>query len=217
MNFSCKLFIHIGLLSCAIGTNCQSFEKSLSFSNYHIKGRNIYRVDYDIDELLMNFAWGANFSVYSPHKDVTFGINTTCQAGFLFSSSTSNSPNKISADFGLPVAATIRYGAGANKNTLLPVGIGLGFGTRINAVIAEGDVFMTKNDRHIYTTIKPYVFLEIIFDYQKRNKSFYDNFKLQFAFSPKVTKENYEPEAQENITCITTYYNISFIKFKPFH
>lgn len=156
-----------------------------------------------------NASWGYYVPLYSPNPNVGFGFNAFLYGGFRIYSTGNNA---ILADVGLPVTASFRLGAGSTRDAYFPVGVGFGAGYKLNTWIVDRNPF-ERHDATFVTFCRPYIFTELVFDYQKRNNSFFDNFKIQLAIQPKCSKTVYDSESRENINYKMSYYNLSFIKF----
>lgn len=213
-----KNFMVLCLLTViTIGASGQSKELSVSFSTYRVDlstpsdvGSNEFSDWRDVSSLC-NMGLGYYIPVFSPQPNLGIGVNATIIGGLRYLS-TSN--HEIWGDLGLPVTATFRYGAGSTREAYNPIGVGLGLGYRLNAaVVPDGDPFYIQEDPVVLTMFKPYLFVELVLDYQKRDRSFFDNFKIQFAIQPSHTKTGYSPDMEANIAGKMSYYSISFIKF----
>ena len=205
------------LIALTIGASGQSKELSLSFSTYRVdfatqtEAGLIEHPDWRDVSNLCNLGIGYYIPVFSPQPNLGIGINATVIGGLRWQS-TSN--HEIYGDLGLPVTATFRYGAGSTREAYSPIGVGLGLGYRLNAaVVPDGDPFYIQEDPVVLTMFKPYLFVELVLDYQKRDRSFFDNFKIQFAIQPSHTKSGYSPGMEAEISGKMSYYSISFIKF----
>lgn len=206
------------LVFVTAGVSGQSRELSLSFSNYRIE-RSEYEMVNGSNELwnteevsrLCNLGYGYYIPVFSPDPNIGIGVNASIHGGLRWSS---NAFHEIFGDFGLPVTATVRYGAGSTREAYSPVGIGLGAGYKLNAMLVpSGDPFYVKEDPFVLTFFRPYLFAEFVLDYQKRDRSFFDNFKIQFAFQPAYNQTSHDQISGEESISKMYYYSISFIKF----
>ncbi len=212
-----NLYLTTMLLMLAAVNYGQSIEYSASLSNYTIR-TSLYFHNEKLEEYksytsLINMGLGYYFPLYTPTSEFAIGANGTIQAGVRIAS---NMYSEIFADFGLPVTAVIRYGAGSTREAILPVGIGLGAGYRLNAMLLpEGDPMGLNSDSEFGIYLRPYFFGEIVFDYQKRNKDFFDNFKIQYAIQPVYKKLFYGSGQEKDKDKRMYYYNLSLIKFLP--
>jgi hypothetical protein len=211
-----KVVVLLLLVTITIGLSAQSRELSILLSSYRMEITNqkyIDQADY-IPARLVNSLYGAGFGyyipVFTPAPNFGIGINASVNIGKSYHSTSSN---EIIVDLGLPVTAAFRYGAGSTREAYSPFGIGIGGGCKLNAALVDGDPFYLEEDPIVLTTLKPFMFVEIVLDYQKRNRNFFDNFKIQFAIQPPITKSGYSNSQEANIISKMTYYNISFIKF----
>ncbi len=205
------------LTAITISASGQSKELSMSLSSYNVDialqtdaGSTEVTEWRDVAKLF-NGGLGYYIPIYTPHSEVGIGVNAAVTLGASYQSTSSHA---IYADLGLPVTATFRYGAGSTREAYSPVGIGLGAGYRLNGVLVpDGDPFYIQEDPVVLTMFKPYLFVELVLDYQKRDRSFFDNFKIQFAIQPSHTKTGYSPDMESDISGKMSYYSISFIKF----
>lgn len=217
-----KTLLFCLLVFVTAGVSGQSRELSLSFSNYRIETNGIYTgngspeiIGYEGISRLCNMGFGYYFPIFDPNENFGLGVNATINGGLRWSS---DANHEIYADLGLPVTATVRYGAGATREAYSPVGVGIGAGYRLNAVLVpEGDPFYLENDPMVMVFFRPFMFVELVLDYQKRDNSFFDNFKIQFAFQPAYNQSNHATELGADITSKMHYYSISFIKFNAFN
>lgn len=200
------------------GVSSQSRETSLALSNYRVE-RSEYAIVNGSKELwnteatnnLLNAGLGYYIPVLMPNPNIGIGINASATVGILIYSTATHS---ISGDIALPVTASFRLGAGSTREATSPIGIGLGAGYRLNGLIVQGgDPFFIQEDPKVIVLCRPYLFAELVFDYQKRDKSFFDNFKIQFAFQPTYTKKTYDTGMREDKYAKMYYYSVSFIKF----
>lgn len=213
-----KTLLFCLLVFIAAGVTGQSRELSLSFSNYRVE-RSEYEMVNGNKELwnsesvnqLCNFSFGYYFPVYCPHPNIGMGVNASIHWGICYSS---NASHDVFSDLGLPVTVALRYGAGSTREAYSPVGIALGAGYKLNAmVVPSGDPFFIKEDPFLLSFFRPYLFAELVFDYQKRDRSFFDNFKIQFAFQPVKNQSGYSSALGTDINSKMYYYSISLIKF----
>jgi len=213
-----KTLLFCLLVFITAGVFGQSRELSVAFSNYRIE-RSEYEMVNGTKELrnseavsrLFNLSYGYYIPVYCPHPNIGIGVNASIYWGIRYSS---DAHHDVFADVGLPVAVALRYGAGSTREAYSPVGVGLGAGYKLNAMVVPlGDPFFVKEDPFILSFFRPCLFAELVFDYQKRDRSFFDNFKIQFAFQPVMNQSNYSSALGEDIDSKMYYYSISFIKF----
>lgn len=215
-----KNFVALCLLTViTIGASGQSKEISVSFSTYKMEvsqyylmqgGDKQHSVHEDISNLI-NIGLGYYIPVYTPQPNFGIGINASLIGGMRYSTTAFH---EIFGDLGMPVTATFRYGAGSTREAYSPVGVGIGAGYRLNAIIVpSGDPFYIEVDPVAIVHFKPYLFVELVLDYLKRDKSFFDNFKIQFAYQPPFTKTAFDSEMSEDINSKMSYFSISFIKF----
>lgn len=205
------------LINATISASSQSQERSFAVSNYRVNISE-YRFIHGTPELteyeqgctLLNLGFGYFYPVYKLDPNVGMGINGTLQGGIRF---IPNGDNNITADFGLPVTAALRVGSGSTNEAYWPVGIGLGAGLRLSSLIfMDGELYFGKPDRHAELFCRPYFYSELVFDFQKRHKSFFDNFKIQLAVQPRYRKRTFDSQGLQITTDMYTYF-ISFIKF----
>ncbi len=200
----------------------QSRELSLSLSNYRIEtiedsgGNGSHGlISFEGVNRLFNMGYGYYIPVYNPAPNFGLGVNATITGGIRWSS---DADHEIYADLGLPVTATLRYGAGATREAYSPVGVGIGAGYRLNAVLVpDGDPFYVEDDPVVLTFFRPFMFVELVLDYQKRDHSFFDNLKIQFSIQPVYSHSNYASDLGININSKMHYYSISFIRFNAFN
>lgn len=164
---------------------------------------------------LFELGLGFSIPIYSPSKNVTFGVNTNAFLGKMVMNE--GRTGGVQYDFCLPVTATLRFGAGSNRRATAPVGLGLGIGYKLNTLVADRDVFyeLGEEEKLVYNYIVPYAFAEIVFDYRKR-ESFFDNFKIQVAVQPMISTNSYSEAVNEEYGYNMSYMSISIIKFNPF-
>ena len=211
------------LLLCTLLTSQlfgQYFEVINSFSSYKITGTYFVDVDqnyyneysYTQYNRMFNSGVGYYQPVYSPTKNLTFGLNVIGQFGFMYHAF-GDGDSKLMFDFSLPVTGTIKLGAGSNKYATWPVGIGIGYGYRLNSLMVDGDIFRRDEDKLFYSFIRPYTYVEISFDFQRRHKSFFDDCKIQVAIQPALKSVVYDAKFDDYKSNKMEYISFSFIKF----
>lgn len=212
------------LMFIAVHLFGQSREISLFISSYKVSGIFFTGVDkynydkgiYEINSKLFGCSLGYYIPFIHPSDNISLGVNVSGQVAKTFSTSSSNAMESIIADFSLPVTGTLRFGAGSGKNSTFPVGIGLGYGYRLNSMLVDGDIFKTNKDVLFQSIFRPYGFVEIVFDFHKRNRNFFENFKIQFAFQPKLEQNFFNKRYEDEQHSALEYFSVSFIKFRPF-
>lgn len=213
-----RLFLSSLILIIVLNANGQSRELSISSSTYRIEVSKYY-YDGGSEELytwedvssLFNMGMGYYIPVFTPEANLGIGVNATFTGGLRYHS---NSDNEIYGDFGLPVTAVFRMGAGSTRDAYNPVGIGLGAGCRVNAVLAPwGDPFYIESGITSRVLFNPYLFAELVLDYKKRGRSLFDNFKIQFAFQPSSIFSGIDSYTGKEVKSTMRYYTISLIKF----
>ncbi|HLO89704.1 MAG TPA: hypothetical protein VK172_00940 [Lentimicrobium sp.] len=207
------------LVALSIGASGQSKEISVSLSHYKMEISQYYLYQGGSKELsvfeevnnLCNIGLGYYFPVYTPQPNLGIGINASLNGGLRYHTT---SFHEIFGDAGLPVTASFRYGAGSTREATSPVGVGIGAGYRLNAMILpSGDPFYIQEDPVAIVLFRPYLYAEFVLDYLRRDKSFFDNFKIQFAYQPSLTRTAASNGTAEDITSKMSYFSISFIKF----
>jgi hypothetical protein len=113
----------------------------------------------------------------------------------------------------IPTFVTLNYGAGSNKRSHLPFGLGAGLGYSFTGYF--GDIDPSYQDSEFFLSYFAPVFIfEIAFDFGRSDK-YFDNVKI--CFEKNLTPTYYQYMDGDNNNTIEqsfSQFNLSFIFFK---
>lgn len=207
------LIIGALLLFAAHLVKGQSFEYGTGFHGTTVKevDENQSPINNDLG---LNRAWdfmvGGNFPIINFTDELTVNSYTQLHGG-LFSYFEGKAFEALLFTH-IPTFISLNYGAGSNKNSIIPFGLGAGIGYSFTGYLGEVDRSY-EDSQYFLTYFAPVVMFQIAFDFGRSDK-FFDNVKICLEKDLTKTYFQYTDQSTNNTVHESfSQFNLSLIFF----
>ncbi|SMG47322.1 hypothetical protein SAMN05661096_03371 [Marivirga sericea] len=196
-------------------SNAQSFEYGIG-----LQAATVRNLDENQDPIpgewdaarAFDFMIGGNFPIINFAKELSLNSYSQLHTA-LFSSLEDGYSFSPLLSIHIPTFITLNYGAGSNKRSILPFGLGAGLGYSFTGYF--GDIDESYQDSEFFLSYFAPVFIfELAFDFG-RSEKYFDNVKICFEKNLIPTYYQYiDQESNSIVEQSFSQFNLSFIFFK---